>query len=130
MRKILVLCVIFISIAVPVYAANTVLSFTDQLINSPYATGVQTEAANPLLTQLISDNFSHTLTLSSIQTSAIVPIVYISLVFNGTNSGCIVRPMYTTTKASYLAYPVSAGGGWGMAVHPNFKFFNYSSCYN
>jgi hypothetical protein len=120
-----------ILMAIPCFAANSVISFTDQMTNNNTDyTKVQSEAANPLLTQLIADNLSHTLLLSSIQTSSAAPIIYLSLRFNGTGTGCIVRLMNTTTKASYVAYPVAAAAPFGQGIHPNFKYFNYSSCYN
>lgn len=126
-----VLCSVLMMVAIPCFAANSVISFTEQMArDSDNYTRAQTEAANPLLTIKIADNLSHTLTLSSIQTSSLTPIVFLSLRFNGTGTGCIVRPMYTTTKASYIAYPVAAAGTFGMGVSNNFKYFNYSSCYN
>jgi hypothetical protein len=129
MRYLGALALVFM--AATCFAANSVISFTEQLArdNDDY-TKYQTESANPKLTILIADNLSHTLTLSSIQTSSLTPIAFLSLRFNGTGTGCIVRPMYTTTKASYVAYPVAASGVFGMGVSTNFKYFNYSSCYN
>lgn len=108
-------------------AANSVISFTD--LNYATYAKQQTETANPLLTQLVTDNNSHTITLSSIGTYQNPPIAF-SLRFNGTNSACIVRLMNTATKASWIAYPVAAGGIFGQGIHPNTLFINYSSCFN
>lgn len=110
-----------------VFAANSVISFTD-LFYSSYQK-IESESANPLLSVLISNNNSNTITLSSVGTSQNPPI-YFSLRFNGTGTGCIVRLMNTATKASWVAYPVAAGGVFGQGIHTNTLYINYSSCFN
>ena len=125
------LCFLFMLVVIPCFAANSVISFTEQLTaDNDNFTRFQTEAANPLLTIKIADNNSHTITLSSVQTSVMTPIKFISLRFNGTGTGCIVRFMATNNKSLYVAYPVAAGGVLGMGMHPNTKFVNYSGAFN
>jgi hypothetical protein len=126
--KSIIISLFIVLMAVTAYAANSVISFTDMLINTPYATGPQTETINPALTILIGDNNSHTLVLNSIQSNP--PIIYVSLRFNGTGSNCIVRLMGNSTKASWVAYPVAAGTVFAQGVNTGFKQFQYSSCYN
>lgn len=126
MKYILALFGLFVFSSVAL-AGNSVISFTD--LNYANVIKLQTESSNPLLTQLIADNFSHNITLTSIGTSQNPPL-YFSLRFNGTGTGCIVRLMNTTTKASWVAYPVAANGVFGQGIHPNTLFINYSSCFN
>ena len=130
MRKLL-LAIAFTLLSVGVsYALNSVISFTDQPSMGAYSTGyfqVQTEAPNPSLTILITDNLSHMITLS---TTSAAPILYYSLRFNGTGTGCQTRLMHTATKASWVAYPVTAGGIFGAGINPNTLFINYTGCYN
>ena len=129
--RVIITSLIMVAMAATCFAANSVISFTDMMVNNNTDfTKAQTEAANPVLTQLIANNNSHTLTLSSIQVSSLTPIIYMSLRFNGTGTGCIVRLMKTTTKASWIAYPVAASTVFGQALHQNVKYLNYSSCYN
>jgi hypothetical protein len=121
------------------YAASSIISFTNQLPQDSNYTRTQAETPNPYFTQLIPDNNKHTLTLSTIQ--ALYPIqggasnrlLYFSLRFNGTNSNCIVRPMASTTAASWVAYPVlpnTSGAVFGMGLHPSIIQLGYSSCGN
>ena len=112
-------------------AANSVIDFTDRP-PSPWNTSmyIQTSSPNPLLTQLIADNLSHTLTLSTTAQSSTQPIIHFSLSFNGTGTGCIVRMMDTSAKGLHPGYPVAAGTTFGRGIHLNTKFVNYSGCYN
>lgn len=130
MKKLFVAIFILLG-ASPCFALNSVLDFTDFLVYNPReGIRIQTSAANPLLTQLISDNLSHILTLSSVQASSLNPIIYFSLHFNGTGTGCQVRLMHTATKASWVAYPIAAASTFGQGIHPNTAYINYSGCYN
>jgi len=125
------LCFLFMLVVIPCFAANSVISFTEQLAtDNDNFTRFQTETANPLLTQLVADNNSHVITLKDIQTSSATPIKFFTLRFNGVGPGCIVRFMATNNKSLYVAYPVAAGGVLGMGMHPNTKFVNYSGAFN
>ena len=109
------------------FAGNSVISFTD--LNYANVIKLQTESSNPLLTQLIADNISHTIPLSSVGTSQNPPLFF-SLRFNGSGTGCIVRLMTTTTKASWVAYPVAASSAFSQGINPNTLYINYSGCFN
>ena len=130
MKNLLVLIFILFG-ASTCFAANSVIDFADTFTYNPReGIRVQAFSPNPLLTQLVGDNLSHTITLSTTQASSLAPILYFRLSFNGTGTGCIVRPMYSATKASYVAYPVASQTVFALGIHPNTKFINYSSCYN
>ncbi len=112
-------------------AAQSVIDFTD--VMTTYNANreiIQFSAADPLLTQKIPDNFSHIITLSTIPISSTAPILYFNLYFNGTNANCIVRLMNTTTKSSWVYYPVAAGKVFSQAINPNTLYLGYSSCSN
>ncbi len=132
MRAFIFASLFLLAIGSSAFAGNSLIDFTDTLV-APVGIPAfaQTSTPHPSLTQLVTDNYSHTLTLASVQVSSLQPILYLSFYFNGSGTGCIVRPMNSATKASWVAYPVAAGASIGFGVNPSqFTMFNYSSCYN
>jgi hypothetical protein len=130
MLRVLIAAILLLA-ATAAYAGQSVIDFTDVMPTyTPDYTRLQTTAPNPLLTLAVPDNYSHTLTLSSVAASSTAPIIYFTLYFNGTGAGCIARLMHTTTRASWVAYPITAGQPFGLGINPNTLFINYSGCYN
>lgn len=75
---------------------------------------------DPFQTILVSDNLSHTITLTN--------QVWYDLAYRGSGTGCIIRLMGTTTKATWPAEPVANGSVSSYMFNSKVKFFNYSGC--
>ena len=81
---------------------------------------IQGAAPDPTLTILISDAYSHNVTLTD--------RLWYDLVFNGTGT-CYVRLMGNTTKASWTQEPVTTGTSHSYVVNPGRAvYLNYSGC--
>ncbi len=84
-----------------------------------HADGALGSSPDPFQTVLISDNYSHTVTLTN--------QIWYDLSFRGSGT-CIIRLMGTTTKATWPAEPVANGSASSYLFNSKVKFFNYSGC--
>jgi len=116
MKRLLLVALILGLLPLPVFAGSLAETF-DEL----YIMGA---APDPLLTTLIEDEYSHTISLKDARSKK---YTWVGLSYNGAGT-CIVRLMNTTTKASYTAQKVSSGGIFDRVVNKNALYLNYSGC--
>ena len=138
-RRILISVACVLLFACCCQAAQSVIDFTE--VMTTYAsdnTKLQFSAPDPFLTLAITSNASTTINLRTIPipTASTVywptnPVLLFNLYFNGAGSSCIVRLMNSTTKASWVAYPIlpaTQGHVFTQAINPNTLYINYSGC--
>lgn len=111
-----ILCVVM---ALVVFATSA-MAGVPYLNPKVWAEGALGASPDPTQTITITDNYSHTITVTN--------QIWYDLWYNG-SAGCIVRLMNTSTKASWAAETVPAAGSISYLIHANTKFINYSGCY-
>lgn len=116
MKRLLALIVLIAFLPIPSFAGTLAETFDGIVIMGA--------APDPLLTTLIEDDSSHTMSLLDTQSKK---YTWIGLTYNGTGT-CVVRMMKTNAPTSYPAYKVAPGGVFDRVIHKNAKFFNYSGC--
>jgi len=80
---------------------------------------VQNLAPDPLQTVLITDNFSHTVNVST--------KLWYDLIYRGSGT-CLIRLMNTATKASWAPEVIPANGTHSYTINSNTNYINYSGC--
>lgn len=85
---------------------------------------IQGASSNPLANTLITDGYSHTVSLKDAQGRK---YTWFNMNYNGSGT-CLVRIMKTTTKVTYPAFPVSSQTTFGRVVNKEALYVNYSSC--
>jgi hypothetical protein len=137
MRLLIVICLLLCETTC--FAYQSLIDFTEVLTTYGVdSTKLQFSAPDPLLTLAITSNASNTINLRTIPipTASTVywptnPVLLFNLYFNGSGSNCIVRLMNSTTKASWVAYPIlpaTQGHVFTQAINPNTLYINYSGC--
>ena len=111
-----ILCAAMLLLAV----ATSAMGDVPYLNPHVWTAGALGASPDPKQTVQIADNYSHNIPITN--------QIWYDLWFNGT-SGCIVRLMNTTTKASWPAEPVQAYSRMSYLLHSNVKYLNYSGCY-
>ena len=112
----LVICIIAILFAVPAFAGSLAETFDGLYI--------QGAASDPLLTTLITTDYSNTISLKDAQGKK---YLWCALSYNGTGT-CIVRLMNTSVKSSVPALPVAAGTTFSRVINKNSLYANNSGC--